>query len=616
MKTSLKHKVSIIILTWNGLDYTKKCLESLGDIYTDDNVDVIVVDNGSTDGTLEYLSERDGIRLIANEQNLGFVKGNNIAINQIDDGDILLLNNDIIITQADWLEKMQVAVYENDEYGIAGCRLIDEKHDLLHAGTYIYPETFWGQQIGGGQKDINQYAYTRQVQGVVFACAYIKRCVLDAIGGLNEAFFSYFEDTDYCLRAAEAGYKTICCGDVTLMHYQNVSTNVNQVDFSDMFLTSQGQFKNLWSEKLTSRYTLGCAWHSIVNVPSEYTASAKNMMLALDDLDVDIRYRYVYGKGTPFLVNEPEHSDDYRINVIRQRAFSDDLPQIVYGLGNVFRKNTGRYKIGYTMLETMGIPGEWVRQANMMDEVWVPSSSNAQTFRDSGVTVPIYTVPLGIDPNYFNPKIRSYKKHSKYTFLSIFEWGERHAPEVLLRAYSKAFTKTDDVLLVCKISSKDASVDVESKVRSLGIPDDGPEIVLLCNHHIADYQMPTLYRSADCFVLPTRSGGWGMPMLEAMACGLPVIATKWGSHTDFMDDENSYPLDTHGLVPASSSYYEGFQWADPSEEHLVHLLRHVYTHQDEARQKGDAASAEALESWTWSRTAETIKQRLELIDRR
>lgn len=70
----------------------------------------------------------------------------------------------------------------------------------MHAGTYIYPETFWGQQIGGGQKDIGQYAEDRKVQGVVFACAYIKREIVDKIGGLNTKFFSYFEDTDYCLQ--------------------------------------------------------------------------------------------------------------------------------------------------------------------------------------------------------------------------------------------------------------------------------------------------------------------------------------------------------------------------------------------------------------------------------
>ena len=175
-------KVTIIILTWNGLLYTKKCINSLYENMTYKNCEIVIVDNGSTDETLEYLEQLDHITLIKNNKNLGFVQGNNIAINQIYEGDIILLNNDIIITQKKWIEELQKTAYSKEDYGIVGCRLINEKKDFLHAGTYIYPETYWGQQIGGGQKEVGQYSGDREVEGVVFACAYIKRSVLDAIG--------------------------------------------------------------------------------------------------------------------------------------------------------------------------------------------------------------------------------------------------------------------------------------------------------------------------------------------------------------------------------------------------------------------------------------------------
>ncbi|WP_320967825.1 glycosyltransferase [Hungatella hathewayi] len=609
-------KVTIIILTWNGLLYTKKCINSLYENMTYKNCEIVIVDNGSTDETLEYLEQLDHITLIKNNKNLGFVQGNNIAINQIYEGDIILLNNDIIITQKKWIEELQKTAYSKEDYGIVGCRLINEKKDFLHAGTYIYPETYWGQQIGGGQKEVGQYSGDREVEGVVFACAYIKRSVLDAIGGLNEKFFSYFEDTDYCLRAREAGFKTVCCGSVTLIHYQNVSTNVNKTNFSDMFLKSQKTFKELWDKKLSERYLQSVAWQSIVNFPSGYAVSAKNMMLGLDDLNVDVRYKYVYGKGTPFPVEEPPVSDNYRINVIHSRKFLNNIPQIVYGQGDVFQKNTGKYKIGFTMLETTGIPKEWVRQANTMNEVWVPSSFNVRTFKDSGVKVPIYTIPLGIDPDFFNPNIKSYKKHDRYTFLSIFEWGERKAPELMLNAFSKAFSKKDNVLLICKVFNNDGSISVEKEIEKLDLPPNGPEIIFLYNHRIADYQMATLYRSADCFVLPTRGEGWGMPILEAMACGLPTIATNWSSQVDFMSSENAYPLEIDGLIDAKAKcpYYDGFQWANPSEEHLIYLMRYVYEHQEEAKEKGKTASRDVLENWTWKNSACQIKKRLNTIN--
>lgn len=610
-----KKKVSIIILTWNGLEYTKKCMDSLKESATSYGCDVYVVDNGSTDDTIDYLKTLDWIKIIENKENLGFVRGNNVAINQITEGDIILLNNDMIIIQNDWIEKLQKTAYQDDKNGIVGCRLINEKGEFLHAGTFIYPETYWGQQIGGGQRNIGQYQDDREVQGIVFACAYIKREVVDSIGGLNEHFFSYFEDTDYCLAAKKAGYKVVCCGSVTLIHYQNVSTDINKVNFSDMFLKSQQEFKKLWSDELENQYFSKMAWHSIMNFPSGYAVSAKNFMMSLDNKGIDIRYKYVYGKGTPFPVEEPPTSDNYVMNIIRQRKFTKNCPQVVYGQGDVFFKNDGKYKIGFTMLETTGIPKEWVRQCNMMDEVWVPSHFNVETFRNSGVTVPMHVIPLGIDPNFYNPQITSYKKHDKYTFLSVFEWGERKAPEVLLKAYSKAFKKKDEVVLICKVINNDAGVNVDEEIKKLNLPEDGPEIVFLYNTKFVDYDMATLYRSADCFVISTRGEGWGMPILEAMACGLPTIATNWSSQVDFFNAENGYPVELEGLIDAKAKcpYYDGFQWANPSEEHLIQQMRYVYEHQEEAKMKGQKASIEVRKDWTWDNAADKIIRRLKEI---
>lgn len=126
-----KHKVSIVILTWNGLDYTKKCLTSLKESALKAGAEVWVVDNGSSDGTVEYLRGIDWIKLVENGKNLGFVRGNNVALRQITDGDVVLLNNDIIISQPDWLEKMQQTAYNDEKTGIVGCRLINEKGELL-----------------------------------------------------------------------------------------------------------------------------------------------------------------------------------------------------------------------------------------------------------------------------------------------------------------------------------------------------------------------------------------------------------------------------------------------------------------------------------------------------
>ena len=606
-------KVAIIILTWNALAYTRRCLATLRE-HTDLSAhEVIVVDNGSTDGTVQFLEKLDWIRLITNSRNLGFVRGNNVGISASDStSDVVLLNNDVEIDQHGWLEKLQAAAYSDSRIGVVGCRLVQPGGKLLHAGTYMPLNSFWGQQTGSGEKEVNQYNQTREVEGVVFACAYIKREVLDAVGPLDEAYVSYFEDTDYCLRASEKGYRTVCCGDVTLLHHERVSTTENRVDFSSIFEQSQRVFKNRWKKTLEGRYTTEVGWHSIMNFPTGYGGTCRGLVLALNDLGVKVAYKYVYGAGTPFPLDEPEARDDYRLNAIRQERIDPRTPQVVYAQGDVFEKNFGSYKIGYTMLEVDGFPEEWVRQANLMDEVWVPSSFNRETFLASGLTKPVHVMPLGIDPHHFNPEIKGFPIPDHFTFLSVFEWGERKAPELLLRAFNQEFSSAEQVLLLCKVTNKDPGVNISSQVRDLQLNPRGGQIEFIYNRSIPYHQLGSLYRSADCFVLPFRGEGWGMPILEAMACGLPVIATNWSAPTEFLSPENAYPLSARRLIPAVAKcpYYNGFRWADPDYEHLRYLLRYVFEHHEEANEKGRLASREALKSWTWSHAAERIKRRL------
>jgi GT2 family glycosyltransferase len=609
--------VTIIILTWNGLDYTRRCLETLRAHTRFPDYRLIVADNGSTDGTLEYLASQTDITTLDNGSNLGFAKGNNRAIDlSSPQSDIVLLNNDTEVHQADWLWRLQSSAYASPDIALVGCRLARPEGVLQHAGTYMPVDTFWGQQLGGGEKDVNQYNDDRDVEGVVFACVYIKRETLQAVGLLDEDYFSYFEDTDYCFRALRKGYRVVCCGSVTIVHHENVSTRLNDVKHKDLFSHAQTVFRSKWEKSLRAdRYNREIGWHSLFNFPTGYAISSRELACALDRQGVHVAYKYVYGPGTVFPKHEPEASETYVINVIRARSLDARRIQVVYGQGDVFRSNFGAYKIGFTMLETDRIPEEWVRQANLMDEVWVPSSFNQRTFLDSGVDRPIHVIPLGVDPNYFNPGITGHSLTGAYTFLSIFEWGERKMPELLLKAFNDEFRSDEPVILLCKVLNVDPGVDVRAQVAGLELEAKGGRIHLSLNHVIPTYQLGSLYRSADCFVLTTRGEGWGMPVTEAMASGLPVIATAWSAHCDFMNDGNAYPLEVEKLVPAQAKcpYYKGFKWAEPSYRELRRLMRHVFTNQAEARAKGARASREVRTNWTWDKAAAKIIARIDDI---
>lgn len=221
-------------------------------------------------------------------------------------------------------------------------------------------------------------------------------------------------------------------------------------------------------------------------------------------------------------------------------------------------------------------------------------------------------VALGVDPDYFNPGITGHPLAGVFSFLSTFEWGSRKAPELLLRAFNDEFRAVEDVVLLCKIINVDESVRVERAVADLGLASGGGRVLFSLNELVPTHQLGSLYRSADCFVLPSRGEGWGMPILEAMACGLPVIATDWSAPRDFMNAGNAYPLAVERMIPAelTSPYYRGAQWAEPSYEHLRVLMRHVYEHRDEALEKGLRASREVLSRWTWDHSASRISARV------
>jgi hypothetical protein len=260
---------------------------------------------------------------------------------------------------------------------------------------------------------------------------YIRRDVYEAIGGFDPAYFSYFEDTDYCLRASQAGYHVICVGDVQVTHLENTSTKVNRSDWQAMFSAGRQTFVQRWRDHYAARYTRSLLKHSLLAAPTGYATSSREFVRELDRRSVDVRTACIFGTD----YTEPKTRDP-RIDQMLSRPKDLSFPQVVYSQADAFVKNSGRYKIGFTMHETDRLPEDWVRQANQMDEIWTPTHWGAEVFRASGVTRPIYTIPLGVDPNYFHPDIVGRKPTNRFVFLSVFDWIERKGPDVLLRAYS------------------------------------------------------------------------------------------------------------------------------------------------------------------------------------
>ncbi|MFN8502560.1 glycosyltransferase [Kouleothrix sp.] len=353
-------------------------------------------------------------------------------------------------------------------------------------------------------------------------------------------------------------------------------------------------------------------WHSSFAALTGYSGSSLAYVLGLDALGVAVRPLYLY--GTDYDEQVQAGGMHPRIRELQAQPLRLDAPQVVYAPGDRFSKNSGRYRVGFTMLETDRLPASWVEQANQMDEVWTPTEWGAAVFRASGVARPVHVIPLGVDAARFRPAAQPRARLRERTiFLSVFEWGERKGWDVLLRAWRAAFRPTDDVLLLLKI---DCRMPLPNPLRELAraLPDPHPPVGLIYNQPLSGAQLIELYQGADCFVLPTRGEGWGMPVLEAMACGLPAIATDWSGQTTFLNARNGYPLPTRGLAPTGSeaTHYRGAQWAEPDGDALVELLRQAARDEAGRRALGQAARQEA-ERWPWARGVAAVAARLQAI---
>ena len=586
---------TIIIHDWENSIAANELARSLADNpHTKDVRSVAVVDRGEAQAAGEVLRPL-GFEVLAVESGASSGARKNRGLGEAS-GDAVILSAGVKLPDREWFRKV-LKEAESSGCGVAGVKVVDGGGVIDGCGYQMTLPEYERFHIGGGRKDFNQFFYTRQVEGVDSRCMYIRMDAFEAARGFDEGYGAGYDDADFCLKVKLAGLPVVCIGSLSVT--ASVPRHESRAD------TYRDDYRKRWEHYYRDRYETRVMWHSWINAPTGYAVSSQYLVLALEALDVDVRYGYVYG------VEEPPN-DDGRIMEVRKKPKDLDVTQVVYGQGDVFFKNSGRYRVGYSMLEVDGIPDNWVEQANAIDEVWVPSHFNQETFAASGVKRPIKVMPLGVDIDYFNPHIRSRRLNDRYVFLSVFEWGERKAPEVLLKAYNREFSSKDNVLLLLKVTNTDPAVNIERQVRAMRLETGRAPVVMVLNQSVPSYQMGALYRSSDCFVLPTRGEGWGMPTLEAMACGLPVISTRWSAQTEFFDEEVGYPIDIKGLIPAVAKcpYYEGFRWADPDVDHLAQLMRHVYENQGEARARGSRASVAAREKWTWSSAAGRIKERL------
>ncbi len=236
-------KTSIILLTYNKLQYTQACIESIRQYTPSGTYQLIVVDNLSTDGTRDWLADQTDILTIFNEENVGFPKGCNQGIEIATGDNILLLNNDVLVTK-DWLNLMNDCLYSSNDIGAVGPVSNSAYGDQEINTTYATLDEMWGF---ANNYNITAAPDWEQKIKLIGFCMLIRKEVVEQIGLLDEIFSpGMCEDGDYSLRIIQAGYKLMVCRNIFIHHFGSTSFGEMPEKRQQLWARNRQRFVEKW----------------------------------------------------------------------------------------------------------------------------------------------------------------------------------------------------------------------------------------------------------------------------------------------------------------------------------------------------------------------------------
>jgi glycosyltransferase involved in cell wall biosynthesis/tetratricopeptide (TPR) repeat protein len=269
------------------------------------------------------------------------------------------------------------------------------------------------------------------------------------------------------------------------------------------------------------------------------------------------------------------------------------------------------------------MPRAWLPPlAHQVDEVWASSNFVRDCYIQGGVPAcKVHVIPLGVAGIFFE-KQPALPLKTKKAFRFLFVGGtiERKGIDLLLKTYHQVFSVQDDVCLVIKNICGNTfyhGQTAEGLIEQYQRRPHAPEVEYL-NQELTAEQMAGLYSACHCLVHPYRGEGFGLPMAEAMASGLPAIVTGLGAALDFCREDHAY------LIPARQARFKDKRvgdtetvdypwWAEPDPDSLRLLLRHVAENYDEAKAKGARAREFIGGHFTWEHTAAAVEVRLQQL---
>lgn len=316
-------KVSVVILNWNGAKLLTQFLPSVVKYTSNEDCEVVVADNGSTDNSIDLLTKSfPSVKRIELHENYGFADGYNRAIKQLNTRYVLLLNSDVEVVQS-WLDPLVEYMDANDDVAACGPKILDykDKRKFEYAGAaggFIdrngYPFCR-GRILNSIEEDNGQFDVKADVLWVSGCALMVRKTVFDSEGGLDGRFFAHMEEVDFCWRLKNRGYRIVCIPQSTVYHLGGASLSAAnpQKTFLNFRNSLLCLYKNLPEDEFFSSY--------IRRVILDTTAALKFLIS-----DGNLHFMAVVNAHSAFWKLKKEYRNDRRECIKKMQVY--DLKEV------------------------------------------------------------------------------------------------------------------------------------------------------------------------------------------------------------------------------------------------------------------------------------------------
>ena len=306
--------------------------------------------------------------------------------------------------------------------------------------------------------------------------------------------------------------------------------------------------------------------------------------------------------------------DEDAVEHLTRTASPRDINIWFYAFARPGTMKTRGRNVVWAIFEQDKLAPAYLNRLSRADLIWTPSNWAKEILEGQGLPIgKVDLVPEGVAPEIFHPFCRAWheKRHPEiFRFLMLGKFEARKGYAQLIEAFVKAFGKDTNVELLIKgdffhLGREVRGAKLLDFVRRYGAPN-----IRLLTGEVSREDLFLIYNSADAFVFPSRAEGWGLPLIEAMATGLPALAVNYSGQTEFLKEVKGYFMPVaYKMVPINDSEYQQFalgdegdwgRWAEADIDDLAQKMRDMVKHYGDWREKGLTASNILRSKFTWT----------------